>query len=210
MNLREKIVKTARNMSESGLSPGRSGNVSARTEGGMLVTPSAMAYSEMEPHHIVFVGKDGRAKGDLPPSSEWQFHLATYNRRPEINAHIHTHSLNATVLACAHKPIPAFHYMVAVAGGDNIPLVDYATFGSAQLSKNVSEGLRRRNACLIANHGLCAVGKSLDAAYELANEVETLAAHYVKLLTLDGVHLLSDEEMARVLELFKSYGQMES
>ena len=125
----------------------------------------------------------------------------------DINAHVHTHSLNATVLACAHKPIPAFHYMVAVAGGNDIPLVDYATFGSAKLSQNVAAGLAHRNACLIASHGMCAVGKSLDAAYELAQEVETLAALYVKLLTLDAVHILPDEEMTRVLELFQSYGQ---
>ena len=149
-SLREKIVAIAQSMSTSGLSPGRSGNVSARVAGGMLITPSGVAYGEMAPRDIVLVDGEGTPQGALKPSSEWQFHKAVYDRRPDMHAHVHTHSLNATVLASAHRPIPAFHYMVAVAGGDNIPLVDYATFGSAALSDNVAAGLAHRNACLIA------------------------------------------------------------
>lgn len=205
--LRAKIIATARDMSASGLSPGRSGNLSLRAKEGMLITPSGVAYDDMGVGDIVFVAEDGAYKGPLKPSSEWQFHLATYRKRPDIHAHVHAHALNATVLACAHKPIPAFHYMVAVAGGNDIPLVDYATFGTKELSENVARGLSDRNACLIANHGLCAVGKDLNTAYELAHEVETLAAQYVKLLMLDAVHLLDEDEMNRVLELFRSYGQ---
>ncbi len=205
--LRDGIVETSRRLSADGLSPGRSGNVSARFNGGMLITPSGLPYDVMSRNDIVFVDREGMPSGDLKPSSEWQFHLGTYLKRADVMAHVHTHSLNATILASAHKPIPAFHYMVAVAGGDDIPLVDYATFGSEELAANVAGGLANRNACLIANHGLCAVGHSLDAAYELAAEVETLAAQYVKLLELGEVHLLPAAEMERVLELFKTYGQ---
>lgn len=205
--IRGEIVLIGRRMTAEGLSPGRSGNVSARFEKGMLITPSGVPYDEMEPENIVFVNREGIAQGDLIPSSEWQFHLSTYEARPDVMAHVHTHSLNAVVLASAHKPIPAFHYMVAVAGGIDIPLVDYATFGTEELARNVAIGLAQRNACLIANHGLCAVGKTLQAAYELAAEVESLSAQYVKLLELDAVHLLPMDEMERVLELFQSYGQ---
>jgi len=211
---RAKIIEVARSMAKSGLSPGRSGNVSARAGDGMLITPSGMPYDEMSVEDIVFVESSGVVGGgsrpgrpSLKPSSEWQFHLATYDARPDIHAHVHSHSTNATVLACAHKSIPAFHYMVAVAGGDDIPLVEYATFGSAELSRNVAGGLNERNACLIANHGQCAVGKTLDAAFELAQEVETLATQYVKLLELDAVHILPRDEMIRVLEKFSTYGQ---
>ena len=207
LNHRHAVINIAREMSQSGLSPGRSGNVSVRVADGMLITPSGMSYRDMEPQDTVFVDRAGTAHGDLKPSSEWQFHLATYIARPDIGAFVHSHSLNATVLACAHKPIPAFHYMVAVGGGVDIPLVDYATFGSKALSDNVTGGLLNRNACLIANHGQCAIGKTIEAAFELAQEVETLSAQYVKLLELDAVHLLSNDEMQRVIELFKSYGQ---
>jgi L-fuculose-phosphate aldolase len=120
---------------------------------------------------------------------------------------VHTHSLHATVLACAHKPIPAFHYMVAVAGGKDIPLVPYDTFGTQELADHVANGLAERNACLMANHGQIAVGANLCAALELAHEVEVLAEQYAKVLALGEPHILPDDEMARVLERFKNYGQ---
>jgi ribulose-5-phosphate 4-epimerase/fuculose-1-phosphate aldolase len=207
---RQAVIEAALAMSRSGLSPGRSGNVSCRWKTGMLITPTGMAYEEIRPRDIVFVN----AKGNVPdkksrkPSSEWRFHLAAYQARPDVKAVVHTHSLNATVLACAHKPIPAFHYMVAVAGGNDIPLVPYDTFGTDELAQFVAAGLAQRNACLMANHGQIAIGANLGAALELAHEVEVLAEQYVKVLTLGGEpHILPDDEMARVLERFKNYGQ---
>jgi L-fuculose-phosphate aldolase len=206
--LRRAIIDTALDMSLSGLSPGRSGNVSARWRGGMLITPSGMAYDTIVPEDIVYVEADGEApRSQRKPSSEWRFHLAAYRQRPDCTAVVHTHSLHATVLACAHQPIPAFHYMVAVAGGTDIPLVPYALFGTAELADHVAAGLAERNACLMANHGQIAIGGSLDAALELASEVETLAEQYVKLLMLGKPKLLTKVEMAEVLERIKNYGQ---
>ena len=206
------IVETARAMARAGLAPGRSGNVSARAgpvaSGGMLITPSGMAYDDIGPADIVHVGPKGEVEpGARKPSSEWLFHLAVYRARADAGAVVHCHSLNATVLACAHQPIPAFHYMVAAAGGSDIPLVPYATFGTEALAAHVAKGLHDRNACLMANHGQIALGATLGAALELAQEVETLAAQYVKVLSLGRAHVLSDAEMAEVLERFKSYGQ---
>ncbi len=206
---RRAVIDTALAMSRSGLSPGRSGNVSCRSENGMLITPTGMAYESLRPRDIVFVN----AKGEVPdkksrkPSSEWRFHLAAYKARADVQAVVHTHSMHATVLACAHKPIPAFHYMVAVAGGKDIPLVPYDTFGTQQLADYVAEGIAERNACLMANHGQIAVGGTLSAALELAHEVEVLAEQYVKLLMVGKPHVLADEEMKLVLERFKNYGQ---
>ena len=207
---RRAVIDTALAMSRSGLSPGRSGNVSCRWKGGMLITPTGMQYETLKPRDIVFVTGKGTLQGRSlrKPSSEWRFHLAAYRARADMNAVVHTHSLYATVLACAHKPIPAFHYMVAVAGGSDIPLVAYDTFGTDELAQHVGKGLAHRNACLMANHGQIAIGKDLAAALELAHEVEVLAQQYANVLAIGGEpHTLPDEEMARVLERFKSYGQ---
>jgi L-fuculose-phosphate aldolase len=177
--LRKEVIATALAMSRSGLSPGRSGNVSCRFEDGMLITPTGKRYEDTEHQDIVFVANDGTvAEGQLKPSSEWQFHLAAYHTRPDRHAVVHTHSLHATVLACAHKPIPSFHYMVAAAGGKDIPCVPYATFGSEELAKHVADGLAERDACLMANHGQIVCGTSLSHALELAHEVEVLAEQY--------------------------------
>ena len=173
----------------------------------MLITPSGMTYDDITLADIVYVQEVGKVPGkQRNPSSEWHFHLAAYQARPDKHAIVHTHSLHATVLAAAHKPIPAFHYMVAVAGGTDIPLVPYATFGTEELGQNVAGGLKERNACLMANHGQIALGDTLEAALELAHDVEALAEQYYKVLLLGAVHILPDEEMAVVIEKFKSYG----
>jgi L-fuculose-phosphate aldolase len=205
---RKDVIDVALVMSLSELSPGRSGNVSVRWNDGMLITPSGMAYEDMEPEDIVFVFNDGSVPpGQRKPSSEWHFHLAAYAARPDRNAVVHTHSLNATVLACAHKPIPAFHYMVAAAGGADIPLVPYATFGTPELAVHVASGLKERDACLMANHGQIAIGATIDDALELAHEVEVLAEQYLKVLLLGTPHIIPAEEIKIVLEKFKAYGQ---
>lgn len=206
--LRRSIIETAQHMSDYGLSPQRSGNVSARFGNGMLITPTGMEYDDLDAKDIVFVDADGGVMGGQKrPSSEWHFHLSAYAARPDKHALVHTHSMHATVLACAHKPIPAFHYMVAVAGGKDIPCVPYATFGTEALAQYVANGLKDRDACLMANHGQVALGNSLTSALELAFEVETLAEQYFKVLLLGSPHILPDDEMVLMVEKFKSYGQ---
>ncbi len=205
---RASVISAAREMSRLGLSPGRSGNVSRRWRAGLLITPSGMAYDALVPKDIVFVDGDGSTPKALrKPSSEWRFHLAAYSARADRHAIVHTHSLNATVLACAQMTIPAFHYMVAAAGGADIPCVPYATFGTEALSENVVQGLLDRDACLMANHGQIAIGETLTSALELATTVEILSEQFYKVLTLGPPHILDAAEMARVLEKFKSYGQ---
>lgn len=206
--LRAEMISTAQRMTSTGLTPGKSGNVSARTDNGMLITPSGMAYGELKASDIVAMRNDGTAMaGQRVPSSEWRFHLAVYKAREDVEAIVHTHSLNATALACIHRNIPAFHYMVAVAGGDRIMCAPYATYGTEALAKNVVRALGERNACLIANHGAVAVGESLRRAYDLAWEVETLSAQYARARQLGRPRLLSAREMNLVLEKFKTYGK---
>lgn len=205
---RLKIIEIALRMSESGLSPGRSGNVSCRWNDGMLITPTAMRYEDIELQDVVYVAQDGTVpEQKRKPSSEWPFHQTIYEARADAGGVVHCHSLNATVLACAGKDIPAFHYMVAVAGGKDIPLVPYATFGTKKLARLIKAGVKERSACLLAHHGQIAFGPDLEKAYELAQEVETLAAQYVRVLTLGKPKLLSDTEMSRVLKKFYDYGK---
>ena len=210
--LRRAVLDTALEMSRAGLSPGRSGNVSSRFGSGMLITPSGMAYGALQPSDVVFVDGDGAVLGEQrKPSSEWRFHLFAYDARPDRHAIVHTHSMHATILACVKKPIPAFHYMVAVAGGRDIPVVPYATFGTDELGIHVAQGLKERDAVLMASHGQIAIGETLSSALELAFEVETLAEQYYKVLLLAGAKLnadiLSDKAMAEMVEKFKTYGQ---
>ncbi|HEY8193498.1 MAG TPA: class II aldolase/adducin family protein [Hyphomicrobium sp.] len=207
-DLRKAVLDTALEMSRSGLSPGRSGNVSCRFEDGMLITPSGKRYDETEPEDIVFVAGDGTVPDRRQkPSTEWHFHLAAYRARPDRNAAVHAHSMHATVLACARKAIPAFHYMIAAGGGKNIPCVPYATFGTEELAAYVADGLKKRDACLMANHGQIALGATPAHALELAAEVEILAEQYYKVLTLGAPNLLSDDEVVRLLEKFSTYGR---
>jgi L-fuculose-phosphate aldolase len=206
--LRRAVIDTALAISHEGLSPGRTGNVSARFGEGMLITPTGLAYGALAEADIVPVRKDGATPpGALKPSSEWRFHMAVYEARPEIGAVVHCHSMDATALACAGRPIPAFHYMVAVAGGADIRLAPYATFGTPELAGAVVAALEGRKAALLAHHGQIACGGTLAEALDLAREVETLAGQYIRTLQIGGGPLLSEAEMARVLEKFRGYGQ---
>ncbi len=202
------VVAAARKMHSLGLSPGRSGNVSVRWKDGMLITASGIRPEDMDADaDAVFVDAVGKCAHGKAPSSEWRFHKAVYEARPGINAVVHCHSRFATALACAHLPIPAFHYMAAKAGGADIPLAPYATYGTPELAKHVAAALASRNACLLANHGQIAIGATLEDALELAEEVEVLAAQYVTARSLGEPVLLSADEMELVAEKFKTYGK---
>ena len=208
--LRRAIIEAARRMNALGINQGTSGNLSVRAGAGILVTPSGVPYEAMRPADIVDMAFDETwscAVAGRRPSSEWRFHLDILRARPEFGAVVHTHAVHATALACQRRGIPAFHYMVAVADGDSIRCAPYATFGTAALSRHALKALDGRRACLLANHGLIACGKDLDAALALAVEVETLAAQYCLVLQTGKPKLLSEAEMKRVLEKFRAgYG----
>jgi L-fuculose-phosphate aldolase len=205
--LREEIIATARRMNALRINQGKSGNLSHRIPEGFLVTPTGMDYDTLTPGDIVPMSFDGSHSGPVLPSSEWRFHRDILAARPEVNAVIHTHAMFATTLACLGREIPAFHYMVAVAGGDSIRCAPYVTFGTEELSRHAVRALEGRKACLLANHGMIAIGDTLKAALALAVEVETLAAMYWRALQVGEPNLLDAAEMARVLEKFRTYGQ---
>ncbi|TWI11947.1 L-fuculose-phosphate aldolase [Lysobacter ruishenii] len=206
---RQSLVDHCRAMSASGLSFNKSGNASVRWGGGLLITPTGRAYDQLQVDEIVYLQADGTCPpGQLLPSSEWRIHRDILQAFPDANGIMHLHSPHATALACLGLGIPAFHYMVAAAGSDHIPCAGYATFGTEALSANILKvlqgGLR---ACLMANHGLVAMGASLEDAYALAGEVENLARQYIIARSLGPTQDLPRDEMERVLEKFKTYGQ---
>lgn len=205
--LREAMIATCRRMNASGLNQGTSGNLSVRVEDGFLLTPTGMDYDALVPEDLVRVRFDGGHEGRRLPSSEWQLHRDILAARPEAGAVLHAHSMFCTTLACLRRGIPAFHYMVAAAGGSDVRCAPYATFGTEELAQHTLAALEGRKACLLANHGMVALGKDLAGAFKLAVEVETLAAMYWRALQVGEPVILDDAEMARVLEKFKTYGQ---
>ncbi len=208
---RDELVAAVVRLDRLGMNRGSTGNASVRwtREGqpGMLITPTGMGADEIQAQDLVWVGDDGFTWGDWQPSSEWHFHRACYRARPEIQAVLHTHSTHATALACLHRSLPAFHYMVAVAGGDDVPLVPYHLFGTEELSRAVATALMDRNACLLANHGLVACGATLVQAMKVLQEVESLCETYLKALAVGAPVLLSALDMKAVLQRFQSYGK---
>jgi L-fuculose-phosphate aldolase len=211
MRLRDELVATARRMSDLGLTPGMSGNVSVRSPVGMLVTPSGMPYADLVPDDAVEMTLDGTTRpGQRTPTSEWQLHRDILGARTDVTAIVHTHSLFCTTLSMLRRAIPAVHYMVVLSGSDEIPCAQYATFGSAELALEAVKALRGGNACLLANHGMVALGTSLPAALRLAAEVETLAAQYWHAAQLGEPHVLDRDELRKVQARFAQYGQGKS
>ncbi|HET9646584.1 MAG TPA: class II aldolase/adducin family protein [Burkholderiaceae bacterium] len=207
---RREAVTQLRQLDERGLNRGSTGNLSMRFEGGFLITPTGMGADGLRPEDLVWMDAQGdTCVGLWEPSSEWPFHAAIYKIRPEVQCVVHTHSVHATAYSCLRRELPAFHYMVAVAGGDSVPCTPYHTFGTEVLSLAVAGALRERNACLLANHGLVAVGESGATATRIAIEIEALCEMYLKLLaTGQPVHLLDAQQMAEVIDKFSRYGKM--
>jgi len=207
LGLRTAILDAARGMNAQGINRGTSGNVSARGDAGMLITPSAASYDRLGPDDVVAMALDGEGMhpAGARPSTDWRLHARIYAARPDVAAILHAHPMYATALACLGRGIPAFHYMVAVAGGSEIACARYATVGTWELADAALEALGPRRACLLANHGLVACGGDPRAALDLAVEVEALAGQYWHALQVGPPIILDDAEMARVLERFRDY-----
>ena len=211
LELRTALVAAARRLASLGLNRGSTGNLShrwaQRGQDGMLITPTGTGADDLRPQDLVWVGWNGEVQGEWQPSSEWHFHQASYLARPDLQAVVHTHATHATALACLDRPLPAFHYMVAVAGGDDVPLVPYFTFGTEALSQGVAQALCSRDACLLAHHGLVTAGPTLARAMKVMQEIEALCEVYLKALAVAEPAVLNSTQMAEVIEKFRSYGR---
>ena len=202
----EQVIKYAKMLNVKNLSALRSGNISVRYKNGFLITPSGIKYSQLKSEDVVFVSLDGKFD-DLKqnPSSEWRFHKDIYVKKKEANAVVHAHSTHATAVSAHGKSIPAFHYMVALAGGDDIKCAEYATFGTEELSKDILDALDKRKACLMSNHGQVVFDTNLEKAFELAEEIENICHQYINALKIGIPKILSNNEMKKVLEKVKDY-----
>ena len=202
----EQVIKYAKMLNVKNLSALRSGNISVRYKNGFLITPSGIKYSQLKSEDVVFVSLDGKFDNlKRTPSSEWRIHKDIYVKKEEANAVVHVHSTHATAVSAHGKSIPAFHYMVALAGGDDIKCAEYATFGTEKLSKNILEALDKRKACLMSNHGQVVFDTNLEKAFELAEEIENICHQYINALKIGTPKILSFDEMKIILDKVKNY-----
>ena len=205
--LSRSVIDTCLAMNTQGINQGNAGNISQRFEDGFLITPSGMSYERLHTENIVFVSMDGSSQDALAPSSEWRMHRDIYAHHPAAGAVLHAHSTYATALSCLRLDIPAFHYMIAVAGGADIRCADYALFGTQALSDNMLAALADRRACLLGTHGMICFHDNLDKALWLGVEVETLARQYWHARQAGEPVILDAAQMAEVMEKFKTYGK---
>ena len=206
---RKEVIKYSIKLNTTNLSPLRSGNISVRSiensVEGFLITPSGKKYDTLKEEDIVFVSSDGNHDTNLKPSSEWRFHKDIYLKKTDAKAIVHAHSPHASAVSAHGKDIPAFHYMIALAGGDSIKCAKYATFGTQELSDNIIDALENRKACLMSNHGQVAFGENLESAFELAEELENICHQYINTIKLGDPKILSSSEMDVILEKVKNY-----
>ena len=215
LDKKQEVIEYAKKLNTENLSPLRSGNISIRGVNeeidGFFITPSGIKYDDLTTDSIVFLelNENNNIKkiSDkvINPSSEWRFHQDIYIEKRDAHAIVHAHSANAAAVSAHGKNIPAFHYMVALAGGNNIKCAEYATFGTKELSQNIIKALDGRKACLMSNHGQVAFGKSLSEAFELAEEIENICHQYINTIKLGQPKILSDEEMKKILDKTKDY-----
>jgi L-fuculose-phosphate aldolase len=205
--LREEVIETCLAMNEEGINQGTSGNVSVRIPEGFLITASGVPYKKMKPQHVVEMDLDGGYRGEFLPSTEWRMHMDIFKARPEAGAIVHVHSTFASALACLRKEVPAFHYMIGVAGGATLRVSDYAEFGTQALSDTMLEAMTDRSACLLANHGQICFGPNLEKALWRAGEIEALCHQFWAASVMGKPVVLDDALMGSVLKRFKTYGK---
>lgn len=207
-DLRQAIIDACIDMNRRGINQGTSGNISARAGSRMIITPSGIPYDRMTPEMLVSLPLDGKGdpEGPFPPSTEWQFHLALLNARPDMHAVVHAHPVHCTALSINREEIPACHYMIALFGGNSVPLAGYALFGSEELANEVAGAMKDRNGCLMANHGAVVVGETLEKGLWRLEELEVLARAYILSRTIGKPHILSDAEIGEVMGAVKNYG----
>ncbi|PPR78661.1 MAG: L-fuculose phosphate aldolase [Alphaproteobacteria bacterium MarineAlpha2_Bin1] len=203
------IVTYAQSFNSLNLSPLRSGNISIRhkqkSKDGLLITPSGKRYESIREKDIVFVDMSGKNyhKSNFP-SSEFNFHLDLYKEK-HCNAIIHCHSKYSLILSCFRKNIPSFHYMIALAGGNDIACAKYELFGTKDLSNSIIKAMINRKACLLSNHGQITIGNNIHEAFELAQEVEFLCECYYKCILIGQPEVISKNEMQKVLDKINNY-----
>lgn len=211
IEMRQQVVEYGKKLVASGLTTGTGGNISVfdRERGLLAVSPSGMDYEATTAEDVVLLRLDGTVvQGERKPSSETPMHRLFYASRPDCNAVVHTHSPAITAFSCYRRPLPPISYIIALAGGEEIPCAPYRDFGGEELGQAAVAAAGRCNAVILANHGLVALGKDMDSAFQLAQQMEFCAEVYMRCLAAGQEPvLLTPEEMARARKRFGTYGQ---
>lgn len=205
--LRASMIEIVALLEQKGYNQGTTGNVSCRFDRGLLITPTGARSATLSPQGIVQIDDEGHVVGTGSPSSEWHMHAAILKAFPNVGAVVHTHADACVALSCLRRPIPAFHYMIAGFGGNSVPCADYATFGTPALADSAVRALTGRKACLLANHGMIAVGDTLKTAFDLTAKLETLARQYILACQAGNPVIIADEDMVGVHARYAGYGQ---
>ena len=207
---RKQLVEFGRKLYRDKLTRGTGGNLSIYNSELQLmaITPSGLAYENLKYEDIVVMKLNGEVvEGTLKPSSENPMHRLVYQNRTEFKAMIHTHSTYAVVLSGLRKPLVAIDYLVAMGGGKDVRIADYASFGSKELSANALLAMEDRCAVLLANHGMNVCAESLETAYSKLEILEFCCELYVKALSAGNPVILDDIEMEKMVMEFEHYGQ---
>lgn len=204
--MRHQVAHVYRTLGQLGFVPGSAGNVSVRTPSGMAITPSGVSAADIRPRAVVALTLEGVVAAGGVPSSEWPMHAAIYRAFPAAGAIVHTHADACTALACLNENLPAFHYMIAAFGGDDVRCAPYVTFGTPELASMAVTALRDRRACLLANHGMIVHAASADAALNDAVILESLARQYLLARAAGAVRVLTAAEMRAARKRFETYG----
>ena len=191
-NARAELVAAYRQVADLGLNQLASGNLSIRFADGMLISPTGASGEAITEEALVFVDSAGRWDAGRRPSSEWRMHASIYRDVPSANAVVHTHSDYCVAVACQNMPLPGFHYLIGLFGGDDVPCVPYTTFGGEALAEAAAAVLSDRKACLLANHGMIAQAPSMKAAVGLAQRLEIMCRQYVLTRQLGQPTLLTE------------------
>lgn len=206
---RELVAEYSRRMLSRGLTRGTGGNVSIlnRTENLVAISPSGVEYDTMTADDVPVISLEGSVRdGGMKPSSEIAMHLACYRARADVSAVVHTHSTFACTLACLGWELPPVHYLIGFAG-DKVEVAPYCRFGTPELGETAVRVMGARNAVLLQNHGLLAVGEDIVGAFSAAEETEFTAELYYRARLAGEPILLSSEEMQGVIPLFREYGR---
>tara|TARA_B100000745_G_C20143399_1_gene392119 strand:+ start:773 stop:1417 length:645 start_codon:yes stop_codon:yes gene_type:complete len=206
--MRQSLIDYCIEMDQRGLNKGTSGNASIRWQDGLFITPSGMAYDQLTVEDIVYIDDQGKAPANQRrPSSEWHFHHAILQSRPELNAVLHAHSPKATAVACMERELPPFHYMIAIAGGDSVRCAPYHTFGTPALAEAAVAALHNRRACLLAHHGIISAGHDIKSAFTVLQEIEHLCSIYLDIIAIEPIKNLTPSQIDEAIKKFASYGK---
>ncbi len=210
---RKTVIEYGKRLLDSGLTTGTGGNISIynQDKGLMAITPTGIPYHDIEPEDVVIMDLEGDViDGKRQPSSEYLMHKIFYEKREDVRAVVHTHSVYATTIACLNQELPAVHYLIGFAGGKKVPVAEYATYGTLELAENAYKAIGKYNAVLLANHGLLAVGKDINWAFNTAEEIEFTCEVYYRTKAIGEPVILPEEEIERIMVKFESYGQQQT